>query len=96
MGYRIVLLVPYENAKEDYEDRVAIVTRARNMVHKFENRIDSMFRCGIGRVKVLGSVKEWIEDRQLPCCSAALICHDRCDNINQLCQAGNLYSVCMF
>lgn len=47
-------LVPYENAKEDYEDRVAIVTRARNMVHKFENRIDSMFRCGIGRVKELG------------------------------------------
>ena len=46
MGNRIVLLVPYENAKEDYEDRVAIVTRARNMVHKFENRIDSMFRCG--------------------------------------------------
>ena len=38
--------------------RVAIVTRARNMVHKFENRIDSMFRCGIGRVKELGSVKE--------------------------------------
>mgnify|MGYP000579762696 CR=1 FL=1 len=36
MGNRIVLLVPYENAKEDYEDRVAIVTRARNMVHKFE------------------------------------------------------------
>ena len=30
----------------------------RNMVHKFENRIDSMFRCGIGRVKELGSVKE--------------------------------------
>ena len=58
MGNRIVLLVPYENAKEDYEDRVAIVTRARNMVHKFENRIDSMFRCGIGRVKELGSVKE--------------------------------------
>ena len=28
------------------------------MVHKFENRIDSMFRCGIGRVKELGSVKE--------------------------------------
>ncbi len=25
-----------KNAKEDYEDRVAIVTRARNMVHKFE------------------------------------------------------------
>ena len=38
----------------------------------------------------------WKEDRLLPCCSAALICHDRCDNINQLCQTCNLYSVCMF
>ena len=36
MGNRIVLLVPYENAKEDYEDRVAIVTRARNMVHNLK------------------------------------------------------------
>ena len=62
MGNRIVLLVPYENATEDYEERVAIVTRARNMVHKFENRIDSMFRCGIGRVKELGSVKESFQE----------------------------------
>ena len=54
MGNRIVLLVPYEKEEEDYEDRVAIVTAARNMVHKFENRIDSKFRCGIGRVKEMG------------------------------------------
>ncbi|MDD7219338.1 MAG: helix-turn-helix domain-containing protein [Clostridia bacterium] len=55
MGNRIVLLVPYENATESYEDRVEIVTRTRNMVHKFESRIDSIFRCGIGRVKELGA-----------------------------------------
>lgn len=30
MGNRIVLLVPYEEEKEDYEERVAIVSRARN------------------------------------------------------------------
>ena len=62
MGNRIVLLVPYEENTEDYEERVAIVTRARNMVHKLENRIDSMFRCGIGRVKELGSVKESFQE----------------------------------
>lgn len=62
MGNRIVLLVPYEQEKEDYEERVAILTRARNMVHKLENRIDSMFRCGIGRVKELGSVKESFQE----------------------------------
>ena len=54
--------MPYEENTEDYEERVAIVTRARNMVHKLENRIDSMFRCGIGRVKELGSVKESFQE----------------------------------
>ncbi len=62
MGNRIVLLVPYEKDTEDYEDRVAIVIRARNMVHKLENRIDSIFRCGIGRVKEFGSVKESFQE----------------------------------
>lgn len=62
MGNRIVLLVPYENEREDYEERVAILTKTRNMVHKLENRIDSMFRCGIGRVKDLGSVKESFQE----------------------------------
>lgn len=55
MGNRIVLLVPYRNSRESYEERVEVVTRTRNMVHKLESRIDSKFRCGIGRVKELGS-----------------------------------------
>ncbi len=32
MGNRIVLLVPYRNATESYEERVEIVTRTRNIV----------------------------------------------------------------
>ena len=55
MGNRIVILVPYRNPKESYEERVEVVTRTRNMVHKLESRIDSKFRCCIGRVKELGS-----------------------------------------
>ena len=55
MGNRIVLLVPYRNSRESYEERVEVVTRTRNMVHKLESRIDSKFRCGIGRVKEMGS-----------------------------------------
>ena len=55
MGNRIVILVPYRNPKESYEERVEVVTRTRNMVHKLESRIDSKFRCGIGRVKEMGS-----------------------------------------
>lgn len=55
MGNRIVIFVPYRNPNESYEERVEVVTRTRNMVHKLESRIDSKFRCGIGRVKELGS-----------------------------------------
>ena len=44
MGNRIVLLVPYRNSRESYEERVEVVTRTRNMVHKLESRIDSKFR----------------------------------------------------
>lgn len=60
MGNRIVLLVPCEEAMEEYETRVEIVTRARNMIHKLESRIDSKFRCGIGRRKSFsdGTMKE--------------------------------------
>lgn len=67
MGNRIVLLVPCREEKETYEKRVEIVTRAINMVHKFETRIDSKFRCGIGRVKGLsgGIMKESFQEAVL-------------------------------
>lgn len=60
MGNRIVLLVPCKDEGEEYENRVEVVTRTINMVHKLESRIDSKFRCGIGRVKNLsgGTMKE--------------------------------------
>ena len=53
MGNRIVLLVPYKNQAITYEERVEIVTKARNMVHKLENHIDSRFRLGIGGIRSL-------------------------------------------
>lgn len=58
MGNRVVLLLPHETGKVEYEERVEILTRTRNMVHKLENRIDSKFRAGIGRVRPLDNVKE--------------------------------------
>lgn len=58
MGNRIVLLVPHEKDCVEYEERVEILTRMRNMLHKLESRIDSKFRGGIGRVRALEEVKE--------------------------------------
>lgn len=57
MGNRIVILVPHETGRVEYEERVEILTRMRNMIHKLENRIDSKFRGGIGKVRPLEEVK---------------------------------------
>ena len=58
MGNRIVLMVPHEAASVEYEERVEILTRMRNMIHKLESRIDSKFRGGIGRVRSIDDLKE--------------------------------------
>lgn len=67
MGNRIVLLVPCEEETIQYETRVDIVSRANKMVHKFESRIESKFRCGIGRTKSLegGIMKESFQEAVL-------------------------------
>ena len=58
MGNRIILLVPYQTGSVEYEERVEILTRMRNMLHRLENRIDCKFRGGIGRVKSWENVKD--------------------------------------
>ncbi|MBQ1311269.1 MAG: response regulator [Blautia sp.] len=58
MGNRVVLLLPYEKENVTYEERVSILTRTRNLVHKLEQRIEGKFRAGIGRVHSLSDVKE--------------------------------------
>ena len=50
MGNRIVLFVPYETKSIPYEERVFFITKARNLVHTVEEKIDSKFRVGIGPV----------------------------------------------
>ena len=58
MSNRVVLLIPHRTDAVEYKERVEILTRARNMIHKLENRIDSKFRAGIGKVCSLERVKE--------------------------------------
>ncbi|MDO5136542.1 MAG: response regulator [Eubacteriales bacterium] len=57
MGNRIVLLVPCEKERAEYEERVEILTKMRNMIHKLEGRIDCKFRGGIGRIRLLEDIK---------------------------------------
>lgn len=54
MGNRIALDVPFHSEKARYEERVEIITRSRDMIHKLEDRVDLCFRAGIGTVKPIG------------------------------------------
>lgn len=56
MGNRVALFIPFAHERARYEERVEIITRARNMVHKLESGIDIQFRAGIGTVKPLARV----------------------------------------
>ena len=58
MGNRMVLFVPLEREKTGYEERVEIITRTRNMIHKLEHSADMKCRGGIGLVKPLGQVRD--------------------------------------
>ncbi len=49
MGNSIVLLVPWNSEKMNYEERLSTLQSARDMVHKLEDKSDFHFRCGIGR-----------------------------------------------
>lgn len=58
MGNRLVLFISYEQEKVRYEERVEIITRTRNMIHKLENRLDIKCRGGIGSVKPLTGIRD--------------------------------------
>lgn len=58
MGNRIVLFTPFEREKTRYEERVEIITRTRNMIHRLEASIDIRFRGGIGTVKPVEEARD--------------------------------------
>lgn len=58
MGNRIVLFLTYEEERMRYEERVEIITRTRNMIHKLETSADIKCRGGIGSVKPLTGIRD--------------------------------------
>ena len=58
MGNRVVIFVPTQEQKNDYERRVEVLTRTRNLVHQLEDAVDSRFRGGIGSVMPIGEARE--------------------------------------
>lgn len=50
MSNKIIVLVPCEKASIDYNTRISIIEKARELVHKLHQRFDAAFRIGIGSV----------------------------------------------
>jgi two-component system response regulator YesN len=62
MANKIAILIPVAEDKNDYNERIAIIDRAREMVRKLRSRIDVSFRMGIGSVgRMSNSMKSYNE-----------------------------------
>ena len=58
MGNRLVLFLSFAQEKVRYEERVEIITRTRNMIHKLESSVDIKCKGGIGSVKPLSAIRD--------------------------------------
>ncbi len=58
MANKIPVLIPYRTPKLDYNERIQIIERSRELARKLKARVDVTFRVGIGSVKPLGEVSE--------------------------------------
>ncbi len=62
MANRIVVFVPCEIENEEYSERIKNIEQARGMAHKLKNRVDIIFKVGIGAIRptvnILESYKE--------------------------------------
>lgn len=58
MSNKIVIFVPYSSQEMDYNTRIEIIDRSREMVRKLSRRIDAQFRLGIGSVKNINKLDQ--------------------------------------
>lgn len=58
MANKIAVLVPRESGDLEYSERIELIEKARNMVHRFRRKMDISFRIGIGSVGDLISMSD--------------------------------------
>lgn len=58
MANKIAVLVPYDDDTMDYNNRISLIDKARELVRTLRKQQDSSFRIGIGRVKPLVDLGE--------------------------------------
>lgn len=62
MANKIAIYIPCNNAKMDYNERIEIIEKSRELVRKLRKRVDVAFRVGIGSVRPLhGSIISYNE-----------------------------------
>lgn len=50
MANKIAILIPAAEDKQDYNERIAVIDKAREMVRKLRSRMDISFRMGFGHI----------------------------------------------
>ena len=58
MANKIALLIPCKEPKLEYDERIRIIEKSRELVRKLKTRTDVTFRVGIGSVKQIREVSE--------------------------------------
>lgn len=58
MSNKLAVLVPCENSKMDYNERIDLIEKSRELVRRMRKKTDISFRIGIGRVKELYNLSE--------------------------------------
>lgn len=58
MANKIALLIPCEEPRLEYDERIRVIEKSRELVRKLKARTDVTFRVGIGSVKQIREVSE--------------------------------------
>lgn len=58
MANKIAVFMPYKEVPMDYDARIELIEKSRQLVRKLKNRVDLQFRIGIGSVKKINESAE--------------------------------------
>ena len=62
MSNKIAVLIPFNDPSMDYNDRVNVISKARELAHKLREKTDIAFRIGVGRVEKIKDMESSYRD----------------------------------
>ena len=92
MANKIAILVPYPSEIMDYNERIALIERARELIRVLKFKEDISFRIGIGKVKKLNNLGEsYSEALSVLNSTTGTVAH--ADDVSVVCEYENDYPV---